>query len=152
MILIVIRVQSNDRIFNPEALIPARPTISNFQWVSGTQYITPADLDILIGGSERPPSKRQLQQARADAAAQRADQRAAVDRSAADMRAAPDQEGYWEWAQRNISERTEKLNIMGDSMDNLQKNSSGFADDVGKYVQKQKRGLVMGAMKSKFGL
>ena len=39
--------RSQDRIFNPELLIPPRPTISNFQWVSGTQYITPSDIDIL---------------------------------------------------------------------------------------------------------
>ena len=145
------RTQSHDRIFNPEALIPPRPTISNFQWVSGTQYITPSDLDILIGGPDRPPSKRQIQQARADEAARRAGQRDAVNQSAANMKPG-EQEGYWAWAQRNINERTEKLGIMGDNMDHLQQNSSGFADDVGKFVQKQKRGLVMGAVKSKFGL
>ncbi len=41
------RLVSQDIIFNPALLIPPRPTISNFQWVSGTQYITPADMDIL---------------------------------------------------------------------------------------------------------
>ncbi|KAL9057850.1 MAG: hypothetical protein Q9162_002080 [Coniocarpon cinnabarinum] len=144
--------ESNDRIFNPEALIPPRPTISNFQWVSGTQYMTAADLNLLIGGPDRPPSKRQLEQSRADEAARRADQRAAVDQSADGMRDGSSQEGYWAWASRNLSERTEKLNIMGDSMDNLQKNSSGFADDVSKFVDKQKRNLVMGAVRSKFGM
>ena len=39
--------KSQDRLFNPEALIPPRPTISNMQWVSGTQFITPADMDVL---------------------------------------------------------------------------------------------------------
>ena len=41
---------------------------------------------------------------------------------------------------------------MGDNMENLSSNSKGWADDVNKYVNKQKRGFVMGAMKSKFGL
>lgn len=36
-------------------------------------------------------------------------------------------------------------------MDNLSQNSAGWADDVNKFVGKQKRGFVMGAMKSKFG-
>jgi syntaxin-binding protein 5 len=36
-------------------------------------------------------------------------------------------------------------------MNNLQENSAGWADDVNKFVNKQKRGLVMGAVKSKFG-
>lgn len=30
-----------DRLFDPEKLIPPRPTISTVQWVTGTQYITP---------------------------------------------------------------------------------------------------------------
>ncbi|EEY17459.1 conserved hypothetical protein [Verticillium alfalfae VaMs.102] len=39
---------------------------------------------------------------------------------------------------------------MGDSMDNLQNQSQGWADDVGKFVNKQKRNMVTGALKSKF--
>ena len=39
--------RSQDKLLNPEALLPPRPTISNLQWVSGTQYITPADMDVL---------------------------------------------------------------------------------------------------------
>jgi hypothetical protein len=53
-----------DRLFNPERLIPPRPTISNVQWLTGTQHVTPLDMDILIGGPDRPPSKRMIAQAR----------------------------------------------------------------------------------------
>jgi syntaxin-binding protein 5 len=41
------RQQSQDRLFNPEALIPQRPTISNLQWMAGTQYVSPTDMDVL---------------------------------------------------------------------------------------------------------
>jgi hypothetical protein len=41
------RYPSNDKLYNPEAVIPQRPTITNIQWISGTQYISPADMDIL---------------------------------------------------------------------------------------------------------
>jgi hypothetical protein len=58
--------RSKDVVFNPELIIPPRPTISNFQWISGSQYVTPSDMDLLIGGPDRPPSKRMLAQARAD--------------------------------------------------------------------------------------
>lgn len=92
-----------------------------------------------------------LQQARADEAARRAGQRSAANQSAANMQAG-ESESYWQWTQRQLNERTEKLGIMGDSMDNLQKNSSGFADDVNKFVSKQKRNLVMGAVKGKLGM
>ena len=53
-------------------------------------------------------------------------------------------EGYWAYMQRQINERTEKLGIMGDSMDKLETNSAGWAEDVGKFVNRQKRNLVMG--------
>lgn len=61
-------------------------------------------------------------------------------------------EGWGAWASRQLNERTEKLNLAGDSMNNLERNSAGWAEDVNKFVSKQKRGFVMGAMKSKFGL
>lgn len=63
----------------------------------------------------------------------------------------PENEGWGAWATRQLNERTEKLNLVGDSMNSLEQNSAGWADDVNKFVNKQKRGLVMGAMKSKFG-
>lgn len=39
--------ETRDTLMNPELLIPPRPTISNMQWISGTQYVTPADMDLL---------------------------------------------------------------------------------------------------------
>ena len=39
---------------------------------------------------------------------------------------------------------------MGDGMDDLQQQSQGWADDVSKYINKQKRNMVMGSLKSKF--
>ena len=47
--------------------------------------------------------------------------------------------------QRQVQERTENLGIMGDSMDKLEDNSSGWANDVNKYVGSQKKKAVMGA-------
>ena len=134
---------SEDRLLNPELLIPPRPTISNMQWISGTQYITPADMDILIGGPDRPPSKRMVAQARADEQQRRAAARAGSSSAVAEASGQQD-EGYWAYMQRQINERTEKLGIMGDSMDKLETNSAGWADDVGKFVDRQKKNLVMG--------
>lgn len=53
-------------------------------------------------------------------------------------------EGYWSYMQRQVQERTERLNIMGDSMDRLEENSSNWADDVSKFVSNQKRKAVFG--------
>lgn len=54
------------------------------------------------------------------------------------------QEGYWSYMSRQVQERTERLNVAGDSMDRLEENSSNFANDVGKYVQSQKKKAVFG--------
>lgn len=53
-------------------------------------------------------------------------------------------ESYWAYMQRQVQERTEKLNVMGDSMDKLEENSSNWANDVSKYVNQQKRKVVLG--------
>ncbi|KAI5247079.1 snare-dependent exocytosis protein-like protein [Aureobasidium subglaciale] len=141
--------KSLDKLFNPEALIPPRPTISNFQWVAGTQYVTPSDMDLLIGGPSRPPSKRMLAQSRADEAALRASSRNPT--TSASSAAQQSTESWGAYMQRQVQERTQNLSIMGDSMENLEQNSQGWADDVGKFVNKQKRGVVTGLIKHKFG-
>ena len=61
-------------------------------------------------------------------------------------------EGYWAYMQRQVTERTEKLGLASESTEKARSNSSGFAGDVNKFVSKQKRGLVTGLVKSKFGL
>lgn len=136
--------QSPDTLINPKIECPPRPTISNLQWISGTQYVSPLDLDLLVGGPDRPPSKRMM-----DAAA--AERQAA--RSGGANRAGPSsssQEGWGDYLTRQLNERTEKLNIMGDNMDTLQQQSQGWADDVNKFIGRQKRNIVMGGLKSKF--
>ena len=65
----------------------------------------------------------------------------------AGARAGASQEGWGDYLTRQLNERTEKLNIMGDSMDNLQTTSANWADDVGKYVSKQKRNVLLGGIK-----
>ncbi|KAF2000340.1 hypothetical protein P154DRAFT_554215 [Amniculicola lignicola CBS 123094] len=141
--------QAKDTLLNPGLAVPARPTISNLQWISGTQMISPADMDLLIGGADRPPSKRMLAQARSDELQRRRD---AGPQAAGASSPPPTNEGWGAWATRNLNERTERLNIVSDSMDNLSQNSAKWNEDVSKFVAKQKRGLVMGAVKSKFGL
>lgn len=54
------------------------------------------------------------------------------------------QEGYFSYMQRQIQERTENIGIMNDNMDRLEENSSGFVDDVNKFVKNQKKKAVLG--------
>lgn len=130
----------HDTLINPELSMPPRPTISSLQWVSGVQYVSPTDLDLLIGGPDRPPSKRMI-------AAAAAEQRMV---RAGPGQAGSSQEGWGDYLTRQLNERTEKLNIMGDSMDNLENQSAGWADDVSKYIGKQKRNVILGGLTGKF--
>ncbi|KAJ5861686.1 Lethal giant larvae (Lgl)-like C-terminal [Penicillium soppii] len=132
---------SNDKLYNPEAVIPQRPTITNIQWISGTQYISPADMDILIGGPDRPPSKRMVEQMKYEDQERR---KATREGRAPPPEASGSGQGYWSDMTRMVQERTERLGIAGDSMDRLEENSSGFANDVGKFVQSQKKKAVLG--------
>ncbi|KAI9370097.1 lethal giant larvae like, C-terminal-domain-containing protein [Aspergillus egyptiacus] len=140
---------SEDQLFNPQLVIPPRPTITNLQWISGTQYISPADMDILIGGPNRPPSKRMLEQMRLEEQERR---KAAREGQTPPARQDSNEEGYLAYMTRQVQERTEKLNFAGDNMDRLEETSSGWARDVNKYVQNQKKKAVMGFLGSKFGL
>ncbi|KAF2752031.1 snare-dependent exocytosis protein-like protein [Sporormia fimetaria CBS 119925] len=149
--------RKKDVLWNPELEVPPRPTISNMQWVTGTQFVSVQDMDLLIGGPDRPPSKRQIAQLRADEEQRRREERSNARNAASgtaypgSSSAAQENEGWGAWASRQFNERTEKLGQVGEQMNNLERNSAGWAEDVSKYVQKQKRGMVLGAVKGKFG-
>jgi syntaxin-binding protein 5 len=145
---------AGDRLYNPQAVVPPRPTISNLQWISGTQYITPSDMDLLIGGPNRPPSKRMLAEMRE---AEKQHRLAAVEGRPPPPSGRPGagpaggEESYYAWMQRQVQERTERLGLAGDSMDRAAEASSDWSEGVSKFVAKQKRQMVMGALGSKLG-
>jgi hypothetical protein len=95
-----------------------------------------------VGGPDRPPSKRMIEQMKHEDQERR--QALREGRAAPPPEQSGSQEGYWSYMSRQVQERTERLGIVGDSMDRLEENSSNFANDVGKYVQSQKRKAVFG--------
>ncbi|EEA27446.1 Lethal(2) giant larvae sro7 [Talaromyces marneffei ATCC 18224] len=139
---------TDDKLYNPDAMLPPRPTISNFQWISGTQYVSPADMDLLIGGPDRPPSKRMVEQMKYEERERRQAERQG---RSVPPSANRNDEGYWAYMQRQVQERTERLGIVGDSMDRLEENSSNWANDVSNFVSNQKKKAVLGILGSKFG-
>ncbi|KAI9037577.1 putative SNARE-dependent exocytosis protein (Sro7) [Aspergillus affinis] len=142
--------RSEDQLFNVQAVIPPRPTITNIQWISGTQYVSPADMDILIGGPDRPLSKRMQEQMRLDDQERRRTEREG--RSASSQAPQGNEEGYFSYMQRQVQERTERIGTAGDQMERLEESSSGWARDVNKFVSNQKKKAVLGVLGSKFGL
>lgn len=101
-------------------------------------------MDILIGGPERPPSKRMIAQSRAEEEQRRKAGRAGAAASASTAAGQQD-EGYWAYMQRQVQERTEKLGLVGDNMEQLEQNSSNWLGDVNKFVNKQKRNAAGGS-------
>ncbi len=95
-----------------------------------------------VGGPDRPPSKRMLEQMRADEQTQRAAGRSTS--SSSPVPGGRQDEGYWAYMQRQVQERTQNLNIMGDSMDRMEENSAKWGDDVSSFVGKTKKKFVMG--------
>lgn len=100
-------------------------------------------MDILIGGPDRPPSKRMVAQARAEEEQRRKAGRASGTASSSSGSGQQD-EGYWAYMQRQIQERTEKLGLANDNMEQLEQNSSNWLNDVNSFVSKQKRNAAGG--------
>lgn len=104
----------------------------------------PADKKLLtVGGPDRPPSKRMIEQMRTEEQERRVVNRQAATSPSTSSASGRQDEGYWAYMQRQVQERTENLNIMGDSMDRLEDTSANYANDVNKYVGKQKKKAVM---------
>lgn len=129
--------------------------------------MTPADMDLLsklipspplhpldafyfthctfiVGGPDRPPSKHMIEQMRQDEMSRQAGLRGPPQDSNTSQTQGASEQGYWAYMQRQVQLRTENLNIMGDSMNRLEESSSGWADDVNKYVKSQKKKAVLG--------
>jgi len=141
---------STDRLYDSAKLVPPRPAISSLQWIAGTQYITPSDMDILIGGPDRPPSKRMIAEMRAAQETEFQRQREAARTGKA---APPDsnQETYWAYMQRQLAERAENLGLAESSIDRAAETSGSWSDDVSSFVAKQKRQAALGYIGGKFG-
>ena len=138
----------NDELYNPLTPPPPRPTISNLQWLSGTQYLSLADLDLLIAGPDRPPSKAEREEIEAIRQEQRqarvdARMAARVDPAEA-AKPAGTQGGIWAGLQKGFSDRTKSLGLMGESMDRLGESSKGFSDEVARLVKEQKKKALIG--------
>lgn len=89
-----------------------------------------------------------LEQRRAQEEQLRAEKRSAATGPSSSNTSGKEDEGYWAYMQRQVQERTQSLNIMGDSMDKVEESSSSWVDDVNKYVSKQKKKAVMGCKSS----
>ncbi|KAI5806190.1 lethal giant larvae like, C-terminal-domain-containing protein [Geopyxis carbonaria] len=143
-----------DTLHNPSLPPPTRPTISNLQWLAGTQFISTSDLDVLIGGPGRPMSRRQVEMEREAAREEREAARrpvtAAGGSGGSGSGGAGEGGGVFAGMAKTLRERTEKLTMTTESLDRLGDHSASFADDVSKYVTQQKRKALLGGITGKW--
>jgi syntaxin-binding protein 5 len=85
-----------------------------------------------------------LAQARADTMQQRAAAAAPSSSRTAALAGEQDQ-GYWQYMQKQLSERTEKLGSVNDGMNSLEQTTGNWLGDVNKFVSQQKKNAVTGS-------
>ena len=85
-----------------------------------------------------------IEQMRSEEQQRQQEQRSSNRGTSSSAASSREEEGYWAYMQRQVQERTENLGIMGDNMEKLEENSSGWANDVNKFIGQQKRKMVLG--------
>ena len=88
-----------------------------------------------------------LAQARADQMQQRTAAAAAAGPSSSRTAALASEQdqGYWQYMQKQLNERTQKLGSVNDGMDSLEQTTSTWLGDVNKFVNQQKKNAVTGS-------
>jgi len=139
-----------DTLYNPMAPVPPRPTISNLQWISGTQHISAEDFDILIGGPDRPMSRKQIEEERALRAQERA--MAVAGGPSSSRPGLSSQQGGSAFSNmtKGIQERTENLTNWSENMQSLENTSQEFVEATQKFIDAQKKKAFLGSLKSFF--
>lgn len=133
-----------DTLYNPNTPPLPRPTISNLQWLAGTQHVSIEDLDILVGGPGRPTSWKQQQAQRTAAASEKEAKRETLRREETEASESSAGGSVFANMAKNMKERSDKLSFTTDTMDRLEESSANFAQDVDKYISKQKKKAMLG--------
>lgn len=161
-----IRDVASDELYDAlKQPVIARPTISNWAWVTGTQWVRPADVDLIISGGNRPLSKRALERLAASdrqqallerqAAAQgkaKTNQRSLLEsaRNAAGYDRRSGRSAYGDM-QQGGQERGERVGQVNDMFDNLTKASGEWLNEIDKMTSNAKKSAGKAAFKSLLG-
>jgi len=141
-----------DALYDAVKSVPARPTISNLQWIMGTQYIRVDDLNLLsklhlshiaymlVGGPDRPLSKTQAaQQYAQDRQRVLADRAVKRSNTASSQDSASSSQGIFAQMQQSLSERGVRLDGIQEQFSQLGEASQEWYESLGKTVESQKR-------------
>ncbi|KTW27292.1 hypothetical protein T552_02275 [Pneumocystis carinii B80] len=108
-------------LYDSSKKVPPRPTISTWEWITGTKYITAAELDSLIGGPDRPLPKKLLQSLAEQKLKNKTEKKA---HSACQQNEHPDSYGnIFVQTTENIRERGRKIFDVGEKLEFLEESS-----------------------------
>lgn len=159
----LLRNQSADLLYDALKLPTiARPTISNWAWVTGTQYIRPADFDLIISGGDRPLSKNAQERLAAGERQQALLERQAAAREKSTARAADAQRnagGYDRVTGRNAYgamqqsglERGERVGQVSEMYENIAKASGDMLTEIEKLTSSAKKSAGKAMIKNFLG-
>jgi hypothetical protein len=140
----------------------ARPTISNWQWISGTQHVKPSDLDAIISEGVRPLSKRAQERMRSaekqrqllerqEQIASQQNARVQAAQRGAYGKSGSGRDSYGQMHQQG-QERGERVSQLDETFENLSKASGDFLNEVDKFASNARKQVLMGGAKRMLGL
>ncbi|KTW31251.1 uncharacterized protein T551_01323 [Pneumocystis jirovecii RU7] len=125
--------------------VPQRPTISTWEWIIGTNYITIAELDLLIGGSNRPLPKKLLNSLAEQKLKDRTKKKAApVD----EQNSFQSSGTLFTQTTENIRERGKKIFGIEEKLNSLESSSMSLLKSIQDYAGQQKNAIRKQALKS----
>ncbi|KAG5438736.1 hypothetical protein PCANB_002456 [Pneumocystis canis] len=135
---------SNGILYDHSKKAPPRPTISTWEWVLGTKYITIAELDLLIGGPNRPLPKKSIDFLEQES----------TNKTKKKMVSADQKKDYQEnlgnvftQTAESICERGKKILGIEEKLQSLEKSSINLLKSIQNYTDQQKSAIRKQALK-----
>lgn len=134
----------SDLLYDALKQIPARPTISTLQWIKGTPVAKIEDIDDLIGGPRRPPSKFMVAQQQADNEQRRLiEEKARQDERKARQRGGS---GYNDGG----NEEGGFFSGMSKTFDSIEEGTNEYLNSLSGVADQGKSSILKSAFKAKF--
>lgn len=127
----------SDILYDAMKIMPPRPTISTIQWLKGRPVATVDDVDELLGGPRRPPSKFMIEQEQAQN-----EQRRLVE------------EKTKRQARTNSYNKNNYgggiMNSISSTLDNLEESTNQYFNTLNETVKDGQNSMLKSALKNKF--
>lgn len=133
-------------LYDNSKKVPARPTISTWEWITGTKYITIAELDTLIAGPDRPLPKKLIQSLAEQELKNKTEKKVLSTTQQNDT--SESYSNIFVQTTENIRERGKKIFGVGEKLEFLEESSINMLKSIQDYANTQKRAIGKKAFKT----